>query len=268
MMIMKIGFIGAGNMGSAIIGGMVDSGIYKADEIFVCDLDSENVDRLVDKYNINADENNINVVKNSDILFLAVKPNVYTKLICEIRDFIDNQIVVSIAAGKSIQAVSTMFGKKIKLVRVMPNTPALVGEGMAAICGNDFVTNEELNKVCDIFNCLGKAEIVSEKLMDIVTAVSGSSPAIVYMFIEAMADAAVLGGMPRQQAYRFAAQTVFGSAKMVIDTGKHPAELKDMVCSPAGTTIEEVAEAERLGLRTAVIQAIKVCEAKSKLMSD
>jgi len=264
---MKIGFIGGGNMGGAIIGGMISSGKYKAEDISVTDLFKENTQRLISEYGVNDGISNRDIARNSDILFLSVKPNVYNEVIGEIKEEIkDNRIVVSIAAGKSIKAVSELFGRSIKLVRVMPNTPALVGEGMAAVCGNELVSEKEVREIVDIFNCFGSAEIVPEKMMDIVTAVSGSSPAFVYMFIEAMADAAVLGGMPRKQAYKFAAQTVLGSAKMVLDTGLHPGELKDMVCSPAGTTVEAVAELERLGMRTAVIEAIRVCEKKSRDM--
>lgn len=161
-----------------------------------------------------------------------------------------------------------MFERKVKVVRVMPNTPALVGEGMSALCPNDIVTKEELEYIVTIFESFGKAEIVSEKLMDVVTAVSGSAPAYVYMFIEAMADAAVLDGMPRNQAYKFAAQAVYGSAKMVLETGMHPGALKDMVCSPGGTTIEAVATLEEKGLRTAVISAMRNCTKKSIEMSN
>ncbi len=160
-----------------------------------------------------------------------------------------------------------MFGKRIKIVRVMPNTPALVGEGMAAICPNDLVSKEETEEVISIFESFGKAEIVEEKLMDSVTAVSGSSPAYVYMFIEAMADAAVLEGMPRDKAYKFAAQAVLGSAKMVLETGMHPGALKDMVCSPGGTTIKAVATLEKHGFRNAIIEAMRDCAIKSKEMS-
>ena len=264
---MKIGFIGGGNMGSAIIGGMVSSGKYNAEEIFVADIIRDNVDRLIEKYNVKNGERAKKAAENSDILFLAVKPNVYDKVICDIKDFVgEDCIVVSIAAGKSIAAAEKLFGKKVKFVRVMPNTPALVGKGMAAVCGNSVCEYEDVLKVVDIFNCVGRTDIVSEKMMDIVTAVSGSSPAFVYMFIEAMADAAVLGGMSRAQGYEFAAQAVLGSAEMVLKTGMHPGELKDMVCSPGGTTIEAVAELEILGFRSAVIEAVRVCEEKSKSM--
>lgn len=149
----------------------------------------------------------------------------------------------------------------------MPNTPALVGEGMSALCPNEMVTKRDLEDVLNIFNSFGQTEIVSEKLMDVVTSVSGSSPAYVYMIIEAMADAAVLDGMPRNQAYKFAAQAVLGSAKMVLETGMHPGALKDMVCSPGGTTIEAVATLEEKGLRTAIISAMQRCTQKSVELS-
>lgn len=154
----------------------------------------------------------------------------------------------------------------MKIVRTMPNTPALVGEGITGVCHNDLVTKEELEYVCHILNGFGKAEVVPERLMDVVVSVSGSSPAYVFMFIEAMADAAVADGMPRPQAYKFAAQAVLGSAKMVLETGKHPGELKDMVCSPGGTTIEAVRVLEQKGFRSAVFEAMKVCAEKSKGM--
>ena len=154
----------------------------------------------------------------------------------------------------------------MKLVRTMPNTPALVGMGMTAMCPNDQMTKEEIDYVRSLLESFGKVEIVSEKLMDVVVSTSGSSPAYVFMLIEAMADAAVAGGMPRQQAYLFAAQAVLGSAQMVLETGKHPGELKDMVCSPGGTTIEAVRVLEKRGFRSAVMEAMKVCEEKSKTM--
>ena len=146
----------------------------------------------------------------------------------------------------------------------MPNTPALVGEGMTGVCANDLVTEEELQLVLTLLKSFGRAEVVPEYLMDTVTGVSGSSPAYVFLFLEALADAAVAEGMPRKQAYEFAAQSVLGSAKMLLETGLHPGELKDMVCSPGGTTIEAVAVLERENLRSAVIDATRACIRKSK----
>ena len=157
-----------------------------------------------------------------------------------------------------------MFGKPLKIVRTMPNTPALVGEGMSCVCGNAKCSSEDVDTVCRIFAGFGKTEIVEEDMIDVVVGVSGSSPAYVFMFIEAMADAAVADGMPRAQAYRFAAQAVLGSAKMVLETSKHPGELKDMVCSPKGTTIEAVRVLEEKGLRSAVFEAMKACVKKGR----
>lgn len=264
---MKIGFIGSGNMGGAIIGGVINNAIVGCGDIMVSDLSVASLDGIKAKYGVRTTQDNTETAKFADILFLCVKPNVIYKVIEEIKDYIDdNKLVVSIAAGQSISQLTEAFGKEIKLVRVMPNTPALVGEGMAAITPNVRVSQSESEQVKEIFDSFGKGEIVAEYLMDAVTAVSGSSPAYVFMFIEAMADAAVIGGMPRSQAYTFAAQAVLGSAKMVLETGKHPGELKDMVCSPAGTTIDAVASLEEAGFRSAVINAMKACIDKSKSM--
>ena len=158
------------------------------------------------------------------------------------------------------------FGGKRKIIRTMPNTPALVGEGITAVCPNDNISTEELQSVCKILESFGRAEVIQESMMDAVIAVSGSSPAYVFLFIEAMADAAVAEGMPRATAYQFAAQSVLGSARMVLETGKHPGELKDMVCSPAGTTIEAVRVLEREGLRGSVMECMRACADKSRNM--
>jgi pyrroline-5-carboxylate reductase len=263
-----IGFIGCGNMGQAMIGGIVKANIVNPGNIIVSDLNEKSLNEAKEKYGIKTTTNSNEAAKVSDILILSVKPDLYPIIIKGIKDVVkDNVVIVTIAAGKSIENTEEMFGRKLKVVRVMPNTPALVGEGMSALCPNEVVTKEETKEITDIFNSFGKSEIVGEKLMDVVTSVSGSSPAYVYMFIEAMADAAVLDGMPRNQAYKFAAQAVLGAAKMVLETDMHPGALKDMVCSPGGTTIEAVATLEEKGLRNAVISAMRNCTKKSKEMS-
>lgn len=263
-----IGFIGCGNMGVAMIGGIIKSNIVSPNKISVADLNENALRETNEKYGIHITTDNIELAKNSDIIVLALKPSLYPIVINQIKDEVkDSVIIVTIAAGKDINGTEEMFGKKIKVVRVMPNTPAMVGEGMSALCPSELVTKEELEDIINIFESFGKAEIVSEDLMDVVTSVSGSAPAYVYMFIEAMADAAVLDGMPRKQAYKFASQAVLGAAKMVLETGMHPGELKDMVCSPGGTTIEAVATLEEKGLRTAVISAMRSCTKKSIEMS-
>ena len=264
---MKLGFIGTGNMAAAIIGGILKKGIVKADDIIGADVLEAGREKVKAAYGIRVTDNNIEVVDNADIMFLSVKPQYYAEVIGEIRDAVtENKIVVTIAPGKTLSWLKEQFGKNVKIVRTMPNTPALVGEGMTAACPNEFVTQQEKEAVLAILGTFGEVEIVPEKLMDVVVSTSGSSPAYVFMMIEAMADAAVADGMPRAQAYRFAAQAVYGSAKMVLETGKHPGELKDMVCSPAGTTIEAVRVLEGKGFRSAVIEAMKACaEVSGKL---
>lgn len=261
---MKLGFIGSGNMCNAIVDGIVKGG-YDSKKITVAGIEVEQLDMFMEKYGVFTSNDNAAVTADSDIVFLCVKPNVIYDVIDEIKEYVsEEKIIVSIAAGQSLEKMSDAFGKKIKLVRLMPNTPALVGEGMTAMSLNEYVTEEDEAAVKKLLDSVGKTEKVPQKLMDAVTAVSGSSPAYVFMLIEAMADAAVMGGMPRNQAYTFAAQAVMGSAKMVLETGKCPAELKDMVCSPAGTTIEAVAVLEKSGFRSSVIEAMRACIDKSK----
>lgn len=264
----KIGFIGSGNMGGAMIGGIIKANLTKKENIYVSDINEASLARVKETYGVNVTTDNAELASVCDILVLAVKPFLYPIVIKGIKDVVKSDvIIVVIAAGQSSQTVQSLFERDIKIVKTMPNTPALVGEGMAAISPSKNVSKEETAEIVEIFNSFGKSEIVAEHLMDAVTAVSGSSPAYVYMFIEAMADAAVVEGMPRDTAYKFAAQAVLGSAQMVLETGKHPGELKDMVCSPGGTTIAAVAKLEETGFRTSVMQAMKACADKSKEMS-
>lgn len=263
-----IGFIGAGNMGQAMAGGIVASGIVKPENIIFSDISQENLKKAYKKYRVKTSNSNILTASMADFLVLSVKPHFYETVIEEIKDYIKPEtVIITIAAGITLEKLKKMFGKNIKTVRTMPNTPAMVGEGMTAVIPNEFITENEIKEVMEILNSFGKAEIIEERLIDSVIAVSGSSPAYVYMMIEAMGDAAVAGGMPREKAYKFAAQAVLGSAKMVLETGIHPGELKDMVCSPGGTTIEAVTALEENGFRSSIIRAMKTCEEKSKEMS-
>lgn len=259
-----IGFIGAGNMGGAICAALVKSGLFEGENIFIYDKDGEKAGSLAKECGVQSSD--IRTTASAEILLLAVKPNVLYSVIDEIKGYITPEtIVVSIAAGQPIAKIEEAFGGEIRLMRVMPNTPALVGEAMSALCPNKLLEKSgEAEDIVKIFESLGRAEIVSEGLMDAVTGVSGSSPAYVFMFIEALADAAVMAGMPRDKSYTFAAQSVLGSAKLMLETGKHPAELKDMVCSPAGTTIEAVRVLEEKGMRSAVIEAVRACVEKSR----
>ena len=247
-------------MAGAIIGGIVKSGLVKPENVIASAKTMTNLEKLKEEYKINVTLDSREVVKNSDILFMAVKPNIFDGILEGVKDLIDDKkIVVSIAAGKNIEGIEKIIGADKKIVRTMPNTPALVNEGMSALCPNKNIEDGEVKIVKEIFDSFGKSEVIGEYLIDAVIGVSGSSPAYVFMFIEAMADAAVAGGMPRQQAYKFAAQAVLGSAKMVLETGKHPGELKDMVCSPAGTTIQAVRVLEEKGMRSSVIEAMMKC---------
>ena len=259
----KIGFIGCGN-----IGGLIASGQVLPGQIWVYTPSPDKVAALRDEYGINAAESAQEVAQVADIVFGAVKPNIMIKVLSDITSSLNKEtLVVSIAAGVTLDQLARALGHDRKIVRAMPNTPSLVNAGMTSITPNALVTPEDVADVLNIFRCFGQAEVIAESMIHPVVGVSGSAPAYVFMFIEAMADAAVLGGMPRAQAYKFAAQAVMGSAKMVLETGKHPGELKDMVCSPGGTTIEAVRVLEERGFRAAVIEAMTKCMEKSESLS-
>lgn len=265
----KIGFIGCGNMGRAILGGLLKAGIVKADEVIISCHTKKSCSEVEAEYHVKAVLDNQEVAENADVVLLAVKPNKFEEVIPDVKAGLErnaageNTIVISIAAGKDIAYLEKNLGMNQKIIRVMPNTPALVGEGMSALTVNAKVTEEDLTYALTIFESFGKAEVVPESMMDAVIGVSGSSPAYVYMFIEALADGAVAAGMPRKQAYTFAAQSVLGAAKMVLETGQHPGALKDAVCSPGGTTMAGVLELEKQGLRNAVIAGEMACIQKS-----
>ncbi len=260
-----IGFIGAGNMGGAVIRGLLSGGAGKAEHIIVADPRTEALEDLRKEFpGIRTSSDNREAAKAS-ILILAVKPQVYKTVITGIRNAVpDETIVVSIAAGIALEAVTGWFKGKNKIVRAMPNTPALVLAGMTALCPSPEVTEDELTSVKTIFDAVGKTVVLPEKLMDAYTSLAGSSPAWVFMFLEALADGAVREGIPRDTAYAVAAQAVLGSAKLAAESALHPGILKDRVCSPGGTTIEAVATLEEAGFRSAIIRAVADCTAKSR----
>jgi len=262
---MKLGFIGTGNMGTAMIKSIVKSGMVSPEKIFLFDVDIEKQKALTNETGTKALFSSTELVEKSDIIILAVKPNIVKLALETCKSAFDSKkILVSVAVGVPIKFYKDILGNDIKIIRTMPNTPALVGEGMTLVSTDDSVAEDDIKKVISIFECLGKVDRLDEKLMSEVTALTGSSPAYVYMFIEAMADAAVLSGIPRNLAYKLAAQAVLGSAKMVLETGKHPGLLKDEVCSPAGTTIEAVRSLERDGFRSSVIEAMNECTKRAK----
>ena len=253
----KIGFIGAGNMGGAILGGIVNSGIIDNEHVIASAKSDKTLERIKNEYKVNVTKDSKEVAKFADLIVVAVKPNIYDEVLEEIKDEIDKEkIVITIAAGKTIESVQRIIGDDKKIIRTMPNTPALVGEGMTSISPNKNISEDELIFVKGLFDSFGKSEIVDEDLIHAVIGASGSSTAY-----------AVLAGMKRADAYKFAAQGVLGAAKMVLETGKHPGELKDMVCSPGGTTIEAVKVLEEEKFRGAVIKAVEACVEKSREMS-
>ena len=264
---MKLGFVGGGNMAYAIACGVLAADLYKAEDIYISDPNSSALEKF-NKMGMSAKTDNKNAL-NCDIIVLAVKPFIYPLSLSELakttdKDELAEKVFVSIAAGVTTGEVKEWLGFDAKVVRVMPNTPAMVLEGMSVLASECLpATDDEFSAVKQIFEAIGEVEVMSESLLNSVIAVSGSSPAYIYMLIEAMADGAVRDGIPRDKAYRLAAQSVLGSAKMVLETGKHPGELKDMVCSPKGTTIAAVAELEKNGFRNAILEAMKACTEKS-----
>lgn len=264
---MKTGFIGMGNMAGAMIEGMLAKGIVAREDMIGSAKTQETRERIAKKYGIETVADNRKVARAADMLILAVKPQFFGEVIPEIRDEVrEDTLVISIAAGKTISHMEELFGRKLKLVRCMPNTPALVGEGCSGVCRNECVTDGEMKQCMELMESFGLAREVPERLIDAVAGVSGCSPAYVFLFIEALADGAVAAGMPRKDACTFAAKAVMGSAKLMLETGKHPGELKDMVCSPGGTTIEGVRVLEERGFRGAVMDAVRASVEKAKSM--
>jgi pyrroline-5-carboxylate reductase len=265
----KIGFIGAGNMAEALVKGLLSSGFFKKNQVIMSDVVEERLDHLSSLYGVKTTQKNTEVVKFSNFVVLAVKPNSIHKVLLEIKGFLTSKkVLISIAAGINTSSISEIVRRKIKIVRVMPNTPALVLAGASVLYCNSLITQEEKQSIKKIFESIGIAYVIdNETLLDGVTGLSGSGPAFVAMFIEALSDGGVKMGLPRNIALRLAAQTVYGTAKMVLDSGIHPAELKDKVASPGGTTIEGIKELETRGFRGSVISAVSAATRRSKELS-
>ena len=260
-----IGFIGYGNMGCAIVQGILKQKIFSPENVFISDIDTQKVSDDAAQFGFQS-ANNTEAAKQN-ILILAVKPIMMATVLTEIQPILrPEQIIVTIAVGLPIDFYKDILGSSTKVVRVMPNTPVAVGEGMTAIAVQTPVTHEDSHLICTIFNAIGKTAVVDEKLMNVVSALAGSGPALVDLFIESLADGAVRFGLPRQTAYEMAAQMVLGSAKLALETGNHPGVLKDQVCSPGGTTIEAVSTLEKHGFRYATIDAISECVKKAEKM--
>lgn len=254
-----IGFIGMGNMGYAMLKGVLKE--FAPEQIVFTCPSKDKRERIGKETGVTVADSNAECANNAKYIVLAVKPQVYDVVLKNIHDIIrPDSVIISIAPGITIDSISAKLSGHTRIVRAMPNTPALLGEGMTGISYQESEYSfEERDMINRFFNSFGKVVTVPEKLMSAVVCASGSSPAYVYMFIEALADSVVKYGIPRQDAYKLVAQTVLGSAKMVLETGEHPGKLKDDVCSPGGTTIRGVAALEEYGMRNAIIKATDAC---------
>lgn len=254
----QLGFIGCGNMGRAMMSGVLDKGWTTAERVVIHTHRKETMDALVAQYGVAVADSNRALAENADIIVLAVKPNIYADVLADIREVLtEGQIVLAIAPAYSIASIAALVQNEgVRVARAMPNTPAQIGEGMAGLAFSDNMTGAERALVQSFFESFGKVAVVREDAMHAVGSVSGSSPAFVYMVIEGMAEGAIKLGIPAKDAYTFAAQSVLGAAALVLETGEHPAVLRDAVCSAGGTTIAGVAALEASGFKGAIMEAM------------
>ena len=263
MITQKIGLIGCGNMGGAILSGALESGVLPKENAYVYDVSSAAMERAA-QWGVNLAKDCVDLCQKSDIILLAVKPQYTPETLAKCQDALNGKAIVSIVAGITAERLRAMISGTPRILRTMPNTPAMVFEGAFALCSDNDLTEEELKAAISLFEAIGIVELVPEHLIDAVCGLSGGGPAYVAMFIEAMADGGVKQGLPRATAYRLAAQTCLGTAKMILDKNIHPGQLKDMVTSPGGTTIEGCEALERGGMRAAVIDCINAGAEKSR----
>ncbi len=262
-----LGILGVGNMGEAILRGVLKGGAIRPDHVAIFDTNVKKTAALSAELCVAAFDALPPLIVGCEMILLAVKPNVIGDLLDQHRALFHEKAVISIIAGWSCERLSDNLPQDARILRAMPNTPAMVGDGMVVFEKGDTLTETEKLFATSLFSAVGRVTSIDAALMDAVTGLSGSGPAYVFLFIEALADAGVQQGLPRSIAYTLAAQTLLGSAKMVLETGCHPGELKDRVCSPGGTTIDAVAKLEKCGFRGAVIEAVEACTKKSKEMS-
>ncbi len=265
---LKIGFIGVGNMASAIVEGIVAKDFVAGSQVYLFDILTDKVQAFADKIGAHAMENPEAVIENSDVVVLAVKPNIVrTALLNAKASILEKQpLLVSIAAGTTTEAIYELFETEqpVKIVRVMPNVNAMVGEGAAAVCGNPFAAKEDVQLIVEMFNKIGRAWELAEKDFSNFTALAGSSPAYAYLFIDSIARAGVKNGLPKDLALEIAAQAVLGSAKMIEESKENPWTLIDRVCSPGGTTVAGLVELENNAFISTVIKGIDATIAKDQ----
>ena len=265
----RVGFLGAGNMGEAMIKGLVGAGLVHAASIAATDVRAERLDQIARQYGIRAVADNASLVAAADVVILAVKPQIMGPVLREIAPAVTPvKLLVSIAAGVATRTLRELLGKPARLIRVMPNTPALVLEGVTAIARGEGLDADDLDIAQELFGAVGRVVVLEEAHLDAVTGLSGSGPAYVAIVIEALADGGVEMGLDRTTAMTLAAQTVLGSAKLVLETGAHPAQLKDMVASPGGTTIAGIAALEDGGVRRTFINAVERATERSRALGQ
>lgn len=261
----RVGFLGAGNMGEALIRGLVQAGLVQPEAIGASDPRGDRLAALERQFGIRPLPDNVELVRQSDVVVLAVKPQIMGPVLREIARAVDGtKLVISLAAGVSTQTLRTHLPRAERLIRVMPNTPALVLEGVTAIARADGLREGDLETARELFGAVGRVVVLDEEAMDAVTGLSGSGPAYVAIVIESLADGGVKVGLDRATAMILAAQTVLGSAKLILETGTHPGQLKDMVASPGGTTIAGIAALEEGGVRRTFIGAVERATQRSR----
>jgi len=261
----KVGFIGGGNMGEALIKGLIAANLVPGEAVYASDVRIERLRALDQQYGVQLCEDNAELVRQADIVILAVKPQIMAPVVRQIASAVTRKkLLISIAAGVSTTTIRAALGKDARLIRVMPNTPALVLEGVTAIAKADGLEPDDLDAAGEIFGAVGRVVVLDEALMDAVTGLSGSGPAYVAVVIESLADGGVRMGLDRITAMTLATQTVLGAAKLLLETGMHPGALKDMVSSPGGTSIAGIAALEEGGIRTTFIKAVERATERSR----
>jgi pyrroline-5-carboxylate reductase len=265
-----IALIGTGNMGDALVSGLINSGSSKPKNIICSDVRKERLDKIKSRYKVRTTTSNLKAVAEADIVIYAVKPQLMAAVLTETKSKLDmSRLIISIAAGVPLAAMESCIDKKMRLIRVMPNIPAAVKEAASAIAAGDNATKEDVNLAMEIFNSIGKCIFLKENyLMDAITGLSGSGPAYIFLIVDALADAGVKMGLSRQDSLFLAAQTVLGAAKLLMETQEHPGQLKDKVTSPGGTAIAGLATLESGGLRTTLINAVEAATNRSKELGD
>jgi pyrroline-5-carboxylate reductase len=265
----QVGILGTGNMGEALIHGLLHGHLCRPDQIFCSDVRAERLKTIREKYGVKTTSHNMEVVKQSDILILSVKPQIMKPVVEEIAKHLDlSKLIISIAAGVPLEAIESCARKDLKLIRVMPNICVSVREGISAIAAGKHAMKDDLMMAKMIFDSVGKSLFIEEYLLDAVTGLSGSGPAYIFLIIDALADAGVKVGLSRDDALILASQTVLGAAKMLIETGEHPGKLKDMVTSPGGTAIAGLHTLEEGGLRTTLINAVEVATQRARVLGE